>query len=339
MGPMSRLWKRWPDWIAPAAAGWAALYALALAGAALLGGRAVLGTPHLTWPTVATLVLAATTAGLTVSPGKTPIPARAVTIGQATVAATALAASCWLLLDLISLVLTGRVEDPDGNSNWLIFAQRLAFLLTGVLFSAAAVAWHRRSTGACARCGRRHPSDRTARQHPEPHAAPARDRRIAYAGCLAFLPYTSAHTLGALGVPGIEPAGFRPPLIFILPLAAGVGLAMFLLLGLVRPWGMAFPRWTLWLSGRRVPRALPLVPVWLIAPTLGLYGILLVSIALLLTTGVLPGEEPKLLIAVAGVSFGGYGTALAVTAASYQRRTKPTCTAPDRTGEPASRSA
>ena len=52
-------------------------------------------------------------------------------------AAFALAARCWVLLDLISLVLTGRVEDPDGTSNWLVFAQRLGAFLTGVLFTGA----------------------------------------------------------------------------------------------------------------------------------------------------------------------------------------------------------
>jgi hypothetical protein len=33
----------------------------------------------------------------------------------------------------------------------------------------------------------------------------------------------------------------------------GNGLASFLLLGLVRLWGMVFPRWTLWPAGRRAP--------------------------------------------------------------------------------------
>jgi hypothetical protein len=130
-------------------------------------------------------------------------------------------------------------------------------------------------------------------------------------------------------VPGIEPTDFRPPLYFVVPLAVGIGLAVFLLLGLVRPWGMVFPRWTLWLSGRRVPRALPLTPVWLIAPTLSLYGILLVVIAVLLVTGVMAGDGgPPVLIAAAGLSFGGYGTALAVVAVEYQRRTRPLCVAP-----------
>lgn len=118
-------------------------------------------------------------------------------------------------------------------------------------------------------------------------------------------------------MPGIEPAGFRPPLVWLVPLLGAIGLAVFLLMGLVRPWGMVFPRWTLWLSGKRVPRFLPLTPVWLIALTLSLYGVVLLIVAAVV--------DPSLLIAAAGVSFGGYGTALAVAAVSYQRRTRPAC--------------
>ncbi|GAA3346742.1 hypothetical protein GCM10020358_58890 [Amorphoplanes nipponensis] len=333
---MRRLWQRWPAWIGPAAAAWAAAYALALAVAAVTADHPVLGTRALVGPAVAVLLAGAAVAGLTLTPWAARVPARAVTAGQAAVAVLALASSCWVLLDLISLVLTGRVEDPHGHSNWLTFAQRLGFVLAGVLFSAAAVAWHRRSTGSCVRCGRRHPAGWTARRYPVPHAAPRGVRRAAYAGCLIFLLYAGAHTLGALGVPGIEPPGFRPPPIWIVPLSGAVALADFLLLGLVRPWGMAFPRWTLWLSGRRVPRALPLTPVWLIAPTLSGYGVILVVVAVLLATGVLAGDgNPPYLIAAAGLSFGGYGIALAVAAVSYQRRTRPRCAAPAGAGVPA----
>ncbi|MCM2422702.1 hypothetical protein [Streptomyces sp. RKAG293] len=38
------------------------------------------------------------------------------------------------------------------------------------------------------------------------------------------------------------------------------GLGVSLLWGLVRPWGQVFPRWTLFLHGRPVPRWFPLAP-------------------------------------------------------------------------------
>ncbi|WP_333761806.1 hypothetical protein [Streptomyces sp. IBSBF 2390] len=60
-------------------------------------------------------------------------------------------------------------------------------------------------------------------------------------------------------------------------LAAALGV--FLLLGLLCPWGQVFPRWTPALSGRRVPRLLPLVPAWVVGAGLSLYGTVLVVYA------------------------------------------------------------
>ena len=49
-------------------------------------------------------------------------------------------------------------------------------------------------------------------------------------------------------------------------------------------------------------------------------------LAALQTAGVMADESgPALLIAAAGLSFGGYGTALAVAAVSCQRRALPVC--------------
>ncbi|MEV3993644.1 hypothetical protein AB0J57_32600 [Streptomyces sp. NPDC049837] len=52
------------------------------------------------------------------------------------------------------------------------------------------------------------------------------------------------------------------------PTALLAVLGIFLLWGLVRPWGQVFPRWTLLLHGRRVPRWPPLAPALLGAATL-----------------------------------------------------------------------
>ena len=101
--------------------------------------------------------------------------------------------------------------------------------------------------------------------------------------------------------------------------AVGIALAVFLLLGLVRPWGMVFPQWTVWLAGRRVPRFLPLAPVWLVAPTLALYGTGSLGYAFFTEYGVIG------LGGAASLAFGGYGWALTVAAVSYQSRTRPVC--------------
>src|SRR4051812_813699 len=114
---------RWPDRTTAAASAWAALYALALTTAALAAGRAVLNVASLTWPAVAVLSVGAILAAVTRSARSARVPARALTVGLWVVAAAGLAASCWILLDLVSLVVTGRVEGPDGTSNWGTFLE------------------------------------------------------------------------------------------------------------------------------------------------------------------------------------------------------------------------
>ncbi|BCB78430.1 hypothetical protein GCM10022251_29910 [Phytohabitans flavus] len=234
-------------------------------------------------------------------------------------AALSLISSCWVLLSIIELALTGTVRDRDGNSDWLAFGERLALAVVGALFLATALSWQRRGAGVCARCGSAHSARSSARWYPTPSAAPPRVRRIAYAGCGVFGPYLFLHALGAAGVAGIEPNGFRPTWQAVAGGVIGIGLAVFLLLGLVQTWGMVFPRWTLWLSGRRVPRFLPLAPVWLIAPTLALYGTGSLVYAFFTEYGVLS------LGGAASVAFAGYGWALAIAAVSYQVRTRPSC--------------
>ncbi|MBG0823631.1 hypothetical protein HS048_23205 [Planomonospora sp. ID91781] len=96
-----------------------------------------------------------------------------------------------------------------------------AVLLVGSVVAAATV----RPWGA-----RVPPRVVSGRKHPAPHAAPRVVRRIAYAGCWVFLPYLALHALGAAGVPGIEPGGFRPTWPMVLAGVGGVGLAVFLLL-------------------------------------------------------------------------------------------------------------
>jgi hypothetical protein len=49
--------------------------------------------------------------------------------------------------------------------------------------------------------------------------------------------------------------------------------------------GAGVSRWTLILSGRRVPRPLPLAPAWLTAVGLSVYGVFLVIYAPLAAVG------------------------------------------------------
>ncbi|MFD4128319.1 hypothetical protein ACFXKK_09680 [Streptomyces globisporus] len=182
---------------------------------------------------------------------------------------------------------------------------------------------------------------------PKPSAAPRSVQLAAWAGTLAFLPYAAMKTHWAsggtfAGVTGeemlavserngasgifltLESWGLDPTALLAL-------LGVFLLWGLVRPWGQAFPRWTPFLRGRRVPRALPLAPALLGAATLAPYGVVGIGYLLLVTGGAVtmgrgdfPSEGDALLVAWIGITaFAVYGVALVVAVRSYWLRTRP----------------
>jgi hypothetical protein len=286
-------------WAAGAAGAFTALFGIGTGVGAFAGHDEFAGFPHAAWPGAAVLLLASVAV---LTRRRWAVWALAFVL---------LAGSCWLLLNLIELALTGTVTDRNSDPDWPAFLQRLGLTAAGALLVAAVV---RRSTGGV---------------RPPAHAAPARIRRIAYAGCVAWLPYGAVHLLSAFGVPGLEPEGYRPTYSMAAALCIGLGLAVFLLLGLVRPWGMAFPRWTILLAGRRVPRFLPIVPVWLIAPTFVLYGLGAAVYAGMVLGGVLRwhGRSGFGALGYIGfaqpISFAGYGLALTVCAVSYQLRTRP----------------
>ncbi|WP_343244020.1 hypothetical protein [Streptomyces sp. SID13726] len=117
------------------------------------------------------------------------------------------------------------------------------------------------------------------------------------------------------------------------PTALLAALGVFLLWGLVRPWGQVFPRWTLFLRGRRVPRWLPLAPALLGAATLAPYGVVGAGYLTLAAAGVVTirrgdfhSSGDALLVGWVGmVAFAVYGIALTVAAHSYWLRTRPAC--------------
>jgi hypothetical protein len=312
-------------WVPMAAAAASAVLGIGVGAGAMAGRDRFAGLPGAALPGAVVLLVGAAMAVATRHRWGQVLPRRLVAGSLWTVAALCLAGSCWLLLDLCQLALEGTVTDRTGHSAWLTFGERLALTLAGALFVATALAWRR--TGTCVHCGRVHVILTTDVRPAEPRPASRRIRWIAYAGCLAWLPYAGLHTLGALGVRGIEPGGDHPRMDQAVALWAAIGLAVFLLLGLVSPWGQVFPRWAPPLTGRRVPRWLPIAPVWLIAPTLALYGLGSCVFVLLLDFGVVTwrgGADPGLIGLVGQpISFAGYGLALAVTAVSYQARTRP----------------
>lgn len=227
-------------------------------------------------------------------------------------------------------------------------AQVVLNAVGAVLLLGAAVPYGRRLRGRCPRCGGRHEGG-GAPSHPAPTRASTRTRVAVYALMCGLVPWAAVKTIwlldgDALGVTGAEwqrvmgaeargvSAALASAGIDVTVLAALAGV--FLLTGLMYKWGQVFPRWTLFLAGRRVPRLLPLIPAWLTATTLSVYGVLLVCYTALTVAGVLPEmtASPPFtaggitwMTLFGGLAFAGLGIGLIVAAVSYARRSLPVC--------------
>ncbi|MFD3817073.1 hypothetical protein ACFWRZ_18560 [Streptomyces rubiginosohelvolus] len=318
--------RPWPHRVGRAALVWAVAYAwfglaCVLSGTPLLhlGGDA----EGLAWAVVAVGGLAALVSGAVVRYGMRP----ALRVVLLSVCALTGVMAFSLLMDVITLMA------GQGVDSWASTANKALAAVGAVLL--AATARSDRLTAV--------PTDTTA---PQPSAAPRSVQLTSWAGTLAFLPYAAMKTYWAsggtfAGVTGeemlavserngasgifltLESWGLDPTALLAL-------LGVFLLWGLVRPWGQVFPRWTPFLRGRRVPRGLPLAPALLGAATLAPYGVVGTGYLALVTAGAVtmgrgdfPSEGDALLVGWTGITaFAVYGVALAVAARSYWLRTR-----------------
>ncbi|WP_234320279.1 hypothetical protein [Streptomyces sp. SBT349] len=250
---------------------------------------------------------------------------------------------------VVTLASFSGVDSVTGLAHDVVSAVGAALLIL------VALSYRRRLRGRCPRCGQDHPGgfDRTL-AHPGPSLAPKRTRVAVHLLMCGLLPWAGVKTIWTLGgdAIGVTADGWREMNAGESGLAkalASVGIdvtvlaamaAIFLLLGLLHPWGQVFPRWTLFLSGRRVPRLLPLLPAWLSSVGLSVYGAFLLILAPLSATGVLPKLEPSgafttssgitWMVAFGGLAFAGLGFALIVAARSYSARTRPRCAGAER---------
>ncbi|MFP3991377.1 hypothetical protein U9R90_28710 [Streptomyces sp. E11-3] len=327
---VSAPWQRRPRWLVPATLCWAVTFggfglACALTGTPLFYQGDDPIPAGAAWLLVA---VAAMAAGATLAVARSgPRPALRALLWVA----CALSAVCAfaLLMDVITLVFGQEVDSVVAATNHVLGA------LGAVLL--AAIARSDRPIGDA--------PDATVGSDPVP--APRRVRLTAYAGAAAFLPYAAMKTVWALGgtfaglsgeqMRAISEHNGATELWLTLeswgldPTALLAALGVFLLFGLVRPWGQVFPRWTLVLHGRRVPRWLPLTPALIGAATLAPYGAVGVSYAALGTAGLVdipagdfPSPADALLVSWIGLGgFAVYGAALLVAARSYWLRTRP----------------
>ncbi|MFH7597345.1 hypothetical protein WDV06_19905 [Streptomyces racemochromogenes] len=250
-----------------------------------------------------------------------------------------------LPIHFVTLATLSAAESATGLAQVLLNTAGAALLFL------VWISYRRRLRGDCPRCGRRHTGASDGPLvHPAASRAPRRTRAVVYLFIVGLLPWAGAKTIwtlggNALGVAGDDwqrtaVAGASGPSKAIASagvdatvLAALVGV--FLLLGLLYGWGQAFPRWTLFLSGRRVPRLLPLIPAWLTGIPLAMYGAVLIVMAPLMAAGVLPPVQPSppfttgsgitWFVEFGGLAFGGLGFALIAAARSYTARTRPVC--------------
>ncbi|WP_216823950.1 hypothetical protein [Streptomyces roseifaciens] len=248
-----------------------------------------------------------------------------------------------VVMIVVALVTLSGIESATGAVHTLLNAAGAAVLLMAV------VAYRRRRQGSCPRCGHPHAGAVDAAPvHPGASTASARTQVTAYVLMCGLLPWAGVKTVWTLGGDALgvtaegwgklnEDAGAAKALasvgLDVSVMAALLGV--FLLTGLMYRWGMVFPRWTLFLSGRRVPRLLPLVPAWLTGGALSVYGVVLNVMVLLSVTGVTSPVEPKppfdtsasltWMVWFGGLAFAGLGFALIVAARSYAARTRYIC--------------
>ncbi|MCK7624336.1 hypothetical protein MUU72_14700 [Streptomyces sp. RS10V-4] len=325
--PVRGWWQAWPRWVGPAAVVWAVGYAAlglgcALSGTPLFPGGGARVSAALDWGVAAVGALAAAVGAAVLRHG--PRPWLRVLL-RTVCGLTALAAFS-LLMDLITLMF------GQGVDSWPAAAQRALAAAGAVLLAATDRA--RLRTPAATRAA-------------APTRATARIQLAAVAGTAAFLPYCAMKLFWTLGgtfagtdlaqILAVSRRNGASKLWLALEswgLDATVLLAalgVFLLWGLVRPWGQVFPRWTPLLRGRRVPRWLPLTPALIGAASLAPYGVLGIGYCALVSAGAVPlraGDFPSpadaLTVSWIGMTaFAGYGGALAAAARSYWLRTRP----------------
>ncbi|GAA3021440.1 hypothetical protein GCM10017559_52740 [Streptosporangium longisporum] len=339
------------------------------AGSALFHRAAEPLPVALNWVVVAVAAVTVITVPAAVRPGPR-IPRAVVLATLAGLCAVSGVAAFGLLMDVITLVFAQTVGSWTGTANRALAAIGVVLLVAtarayrsaaygtcprcGSVHTSPAVPSAALPAGPSVASPAVPPVASPAalpvvRGGPEPVPASRRVRLTAYLGAAAFLPYAAMKTTWALGgtfagVGGAEmtatmerngASGLMLTLerwgVDVTALLAALGV--FLILGLVRPWGQVFPRWTFALRGRRVPRWLPLTPALVGAASLAPYGMVGLVYAVLGTAGVVavprgdfPTPGDALLVIWFGLgAFAVYGVALAVAARSYLLRTRPVC--------------
>ncbi|TDC38287.1 hypothetical protein E1211_07585 [Micromonospora sp. 15K316] len=295
---------RWPDRLAPLAAGWLGLWGVLALLATITGAGYPFGANDANGdvnllrlvpvrfgpPVFAVLLLTAAVAALAMSrpAARPPRPLRVLLAGYGWAVAAFLAlvvpdARVLVILGYAPMLIIGapfgwHQDDYSDVFTWALLA-RFAALIGGLLLAGAVLAWQRRTAGACVACGR----GDGVRGWTTPAAAARWGRWAAGIAAVIPLAYALTRFAWAAGVPLGISREFLTEMQENGAVWAGFGLGAFatvgavLTLGLVQRWGERFPRWMVGLAGRRVPVKLAVIPATLVAvavtaATLGLVG-------------------------------------------------------------------
>jgi len=163
---------------------------------------------------------------------------------------------------------------------WPVLNQ-VVCIVGGLVWAATALAYQRRTGGACGHCGR---TDAGA-AWTTPRAAARWGRGAVYVAAVVPLVYALTRWAWALGFPlGITEKFFRQGQAIglwwrgaaLATLAAGGALLTF---GLAQRWGEVFPRWLPFAAGKAVPPALAIAPAAFVSVIVTAAGLMFVRVA------------------------------------------------------------
>jgi hypothetical protein len=344
LGEEPRRWRDlWPVWSARAAALWSAVYgclgawwmvhpagfpfgvgpASGPASSVFAGLRPETGAPA-----VAVLGFAGGVVAIALSRTSAHVVARGLLLAFALVTSTmllllvpdarVLAAAAYAPIFLVGAPFGWPPVSYWEAIPWPIWYQ-LGCIAGGFLWGATALAFFRRTRGACVACGRRD----VAARWTSPAAAARWGAWAASVAVVAPLVYAATRLAWVVGVPlGISDSLLREVRSTGM-MGAAAGLASVaicgavLTVGLVRPWGEVFPRWMPILRGRRVPPVVAIAPASCVSVLVLAAGLGIARDALRngLATADFAAHAPGLLW-----PFWGLGLGAATLAYHYRRR-------------------
>jgi hypothetical protein len=335
--------KNWPVWSGYAAATWSLVYGVLgvywTAGGAgypftkVEDDRATMslleGTPaHIVAPILAVLGLTGAVIAVVMTRA-TPRGWALQTFATVLAAALALVIPDYTLLAFVALspallvfAFTG-IPGEQGGVGDILYWHRVNLILMfigGLLWAATAIAYHRRSRGACTSCGR---SDRNTRLWQTQQAALRWGRWAVVVAVLANVPYELTRIAWYFGWPLGITDEFHQTMVDT-PGMLEIGLAFALLgigggvltHGLVHRWGEVYPRWIWFKAGERVPPPRAIVPASIMAVVLIPAGLMSLR---------LPFEAENWAVTAPGALMLVWGLALGAATYAYYLRRRTTC--------------